>query len=518
MTSLVSTLLSSSDVVIEASANQKAIQAISIDPAGHRMVTGGIDGVLKYWEFSGMNGVDPKPFRDFIPLEAHAINALSFNTNGNLVLCVSSDSKARIFDREGSTRALEETIKGDPYIRTPENTKGHTHMLSCGQFHPIDPNLFQTGSYDCTVRLWDLSSKRIGMDQNIPHTNVFKCVDARGMCGGKGMFVSSSSYSADGHSILAGCSDGSIQLFTDKIKAGKTSVIARPIHGGQEVSDVQFYGSDQVISRGTDGCVAIWDLRFLRKSEPISILKNLPTNRSCANIALIGSAFVVGTSEGELVGVDGNVIIGRKKLPCRELVRTIYNANLRQIFSTSSDGNVFCMYDQEVSRNGALLFAHRAAPIKKLDESERSKKIDLEIHSYEELIDSGKYKENKRGEIRPVIERKVFVPNAVHVALEQRRFGNMDNTELAEVQRSLLSSSGTADELVSGAYSKTQPKTMLDFSDSHGPVDELLRKKQYCPKCGLKICTCGYMLGKSSGPEMRQSVFPSVSSKKFRHD
>ena len=525
MTSTVETVLNSSEVVFEGSPAQKAIQALAVDSTGHRMVSGGVDGVVKYWEFSGMNGSDPAAFREFTPVEGHAINALSFNANGGLVLCIASDAKARVFDREGSARAVEETIKGDPYIRTPENTKGHTHMLSCGNFHPIDLHRFMTGSYDCTVRLWDLTVGRIGMDQNIPHTNCFKCTDSRGLCGGKGMFVSSASYSGDGHQIVAGCSDGSLQIFSDKLKHGKASLVARTAHEA-EVTDVQFYSDDHsLVSRSVDGTVRLWDLRQLRKSEPVHVFgEGLGCSRSGSNVALFGDAILVGNDQGELIVIDrvSKSVVVRKKLPARELVRVTFHPVLNQILTTSSDGNIFMLFDPIVSRGGANLFVHKSAP-KRHPDMQAGQVVNREVFSYEELLTSGKYKENKQGELRAV-DTRIKVPRPMEVsanilsALEGRARPTAApaNTELEGMQQSLLAGIASSKSgLVSTAYSRTQPEPVLDFSDAHGAADSLLRKRAYCPKCGLKICTCGYM---QAQPAVSNPVTgPSVSSKMPRY-
>ena len=514
--------LESSEVILEGSSDQKAIQALAVDPAGNRMVSGGVDGILKYWEFSGMNSSVPRPFRQFVPLEGHAINALSFNSTGGLVLCVSSDSKARIYDREGTSRALEETVKGDPYIRTPENTKGHTHMLTVGQFHPTEPNLFQTGSYDCTVRLWDLTAKRVGMDQNIPHTHCFKCTDARGLCGGRGMYVSSSCYSSDGHRVVAGCSDGSIQLFSDKIKAGKTQQVARTDHG--EITDVLLMEAEHfLLSRATGGNVCKWDIRKFRNGEPVSVWRDdcLPCVRS--NMAVVQEdplCVITGTSSGHLATIPG---CHTKHFPTREIIRTIFHPVLRQIFFTTSDGNIFILYNPSMSVRGALLFVNKLPAKQHIDDDKfATRQIDREVYTYEDLLTSGKYRENKLGEIKQVTAipgSRVPKPiDSVFSALSNRgRIQTEMNTELNDIQRDLLAG-GDADGLVSQAYKTTQPNPTLDYSTKFGAVDSLLSKRVYCPKCGLKICTCGYLAGTLKITPPAPPTGPTVSSKKPRND
>ena len=502
MSSITLDVLEWPDTAIEISSDHKPTQALALDPSGARMVTGGIDGVLKYWDFGGMNGVHPEPFRELIPVEGHPILSLSYNANGSLVLCVTSDARARIFDREGTGRPVEETIKGDQYIRTPENTKGHTHNLSYGEFHPRDSQRFLTSSYDSTVRLWDLQTKRIGMDQNIPNLNCFKCVDSRNVCGGNKLYVSSATYSTEGSQVIAGCSDGSLHLFHEKHKYGKGIQMVRPGHmAGSEITDVKFvFGDDvQLVSRGMDDCINFWDLRKFK--EPIKTWTGIETTRALSNMTVSPDQrwLVMGTATGELASIDleSGELGGRKKLPARQLIRTDWNKTLNQLFVTSADGNLFISYHEEVSKGGALSFIHKQPSKHRADDrSSLTLPSQASVFSYDDLLESGKYRENKLGEIRELSHR-TKVPKQADVfsssssAIDLRR-----RPQEKDIQQQLLefAEDEDQDDLVRAAYRQTQPVKILDYSEAGGKVDSLLKQtRTYCPRCGLKICTCGFM-------------------------
>ncbi len=492
--------LGRSEAVVEVCPDHKAVQAFDVDPSKARLVTGGIDNVLKYWEFSGMNGEEPRPFREIIPSEGQPILALSYNANGSLVLCITSDARAKVFDREGSARAVEETIKGDQYIRMPENTKGHTHNLSYGEFHPRDNSRFLTSSYDSTVRLWDLNTPRIGMDQHIPNLNCFKCVDARNICGGSKMYVSTAKYSSDGSQIIAGCSDGSLHLFHEKNKYGKGLQIIRSAHLGAEITGIRFLFDEdrQLVTRGTDDCVKFWDLRKFK--DPVRSWGNIETARSFSNISISpdNKWLIMGTGTGEIASIDleSGELGGRHRLPARQIIRTEWIPGMNQIFASSIDGNLFILYDPVESTGGALSFVNKKATRK--EAVSEPVLTSAAVFSYDDLIESGKYRENKEGEIRPVIEKPQFRRpvsvggSDVLNALEHRR--RLTSQE-DDIQQSLLRMSPEEDEgLLARAYKRTQPDKILDFSDSRSKVDDLLKQsKTYCPRCGLKICTCGFM-------------------------
>lgn len=60
------------------------------------------------------------------------------------------------------------------YIRDTFNTKGHVSCLTDGMWHPTHNNKFLTSSIDCTVRLWDIESKLMGVDQQLMQEKVTK--------------------------------------------------------------------------------------------------------------------------------------------------------------------------------------------------------------------------------------------------------------------------------------------------------------------------------------------------------
>ncbi len=502
------------DTALEGSSEHKPLNAIAMDKIGNRMVVGGVEGVLKLWDFSLGEGIGAVPCFELQPLENHAINAVSFNCNDSVILCVSSDAKARIFNTTLSPQPVEETIKGDQYIRTPENTKGHTNMLSCGSFHPSEAARFMTGSYDSTVRLWDIHTKKVGMDQNIPNLNCFKCIDQRGICGGMGMYVASANYSSDGKQVIAGCSDGSIQLFHEKYKYGKPLSVARISTMG-EVTDVQFTSNDsEIISRSFDGHVRIFDLRFLKKSEPVSIFRDaLPTDRSFCNLAIdhVGNSIIGGTCPGgELVVIplDENKDRTRRKFAAPSLIQTYLHPATNELFACSSDGNVFAVYEKSRHKQVGIEQAISVTPgvvYKKPAPVDTSRQIDRNVYAYEDLIESGKYRENRSGEIRAVrqqvpVGRQIIESEPVKVLdeLEKRFSSGRSEVPVSSMQKYLLSFDeklkGDEPSWVGNAYKRTQPDPVLDYSDVQGSADSLLKKaKQFCPRCGLKMCTCGFM-------------------------
>ena len=511
------------EYVLEAA--EKQLSATAVEPRGSRMVTGGMDSVLKYWDFAGLVGNRPKPFRQFVPVEAHAINSLDYAPVGNLLLCVAGTSRARIFDRDGSLKPVLETAQGDPYVRTPENTHGHTHAMTSGRFHPTSAEYFMTAGTDATVRLWDINAKRVGMDQHLPQTTCLKAIDARGICGG--ISVTTANYSSDGLKVAAGCSDGSIQIFSAKAhRHCKPELVGRTCHSG-EVTHLEISGND-LISRSMDGTLKLWDIRKI-KSTPVRVWENLSCNFQHSNFAVTEPGhLLVGTSDARLVSINWNLdgIQGEKKLQTRGIIRTVYNAELNQVFVGCSDGNLFIFYDREKSDNGALLFVDKVAARRDPESSFTSSA--QPIFNYEELIAGGEYRETRTGRIRKVTDtdyevrlarlKEMQKPTMTVTADPVVGFGMkaMMNEDPREALLAFASEADAAAEYTGAAYKESQPKKLLDYTEESTPADELLRAKKICPRCGLKICTCGYMQFLATGISS-EALGPSVSSKKAKY-
>ncbi|XP_061215356.1 WD repeat-containing protein 70-like [Neopsephotus bourkii] len=123
----------------------KAVSALGLDPSGARLITGGYDYDVKFWDFAGMDA-SLQAFRSLQPCECHQIRSLQYSSTGDVILVVSGNSQAKVLDRDGFP--VMECIKGDQYIVDMTNTKGHTAMLNSGCWHPKIKEEFLTCSND----------------------------------------------------------------------------------------------------------------------------------------------------------------------------------------------------------------------------------------------------------------------------------------------------------------------------------------------------------------------------------
>lgn len=83
----------------------KTVSALSVDPSGSRIATGGYDYDAKLWDFGGMDA-RLKPFKSWEPNGNYLVHDLDWSADGKKVLVVSGTFWPKVFDRDGG----EETV------------------------------------------------------------------------------------------------------------------------------------------------------------------------------------------------------------------------------------------------------------------------------------------------------------------------------------------------------------------------------------------------------------------------
>ncbi|KAF9274000.1 hypothetical protein BGZ88_003348, partial [Linnemannia elongata] len=180
--------------------HSKTISAMALDPAGARLVTGGYDFNVCFWDFAGMD-TRFRPFRSMEPCGAHQIHELKYSLTGDKILIISGEAKARIYDRNGME--IADYQKGDPYIRDLRLTSGHVAALTSGAWHPYTKDRFITSSTDGSIRLWDVENTRKQAD-----VIAYKTKERGGRTA-----VTAVTYSSDGRLIAGAGADGTVSLY-----------------------------------------------------------------------------------------------------------------------------------------------------------------------------------------------------------------------------------------------------------------------------------------------------------------
>ncbi|TSM28185.1 WD repeat-containing protein 70 [Bagarius yarrelli] len=328
----------------------KTVSALGLDPSGARLVTGGYDFDVKFWDFAGMDAA-LNAFRSIQPCECHQIRSLQYSMTGDVILVVAGNSQAKVLDRDGFQ--VLECIKGDQYIVDMANTKGHTAMLNSGCWHPKIKEEFLTCSNDGTVRTWDISNDK-------KHKSVFK---PRSMQG-KRVTPTCCTYSRDGKLIAAGCQDGTIQIW-DRNLSVHTKFHCRQAHAvGSDTSCLAFsYDGTTLASRGGDDTLKTWDIRNFRK--PLNVATGLcsyfPMTDCCFSpddkLLVTGTSVKRDQGSGKLVFFDRQSFekVYEIEVTSASVVRCLWHPKLNQIMVGTGNGLAKVYYDPVKSQRGAKL-------------------------------------------------------------------------------------------------------------------------------------------------------------------
>ncbi|OII75146.1 hypothetical protein cand_004120 [Cryptosporidium andersoni] len=497
----------------------KPITSISLPLKAHRMLCGILDGTVLIYDFNSMYSNNLNPLKSIVPLESHAIQALEYNRSGTMFLTACGDSSCRIYDHNGDF--LNATVRGDPYVRAAKSNLGHTHMILDLSWHANDPNKFWTSAMDGTIRLFDINSKPYGIDQYIPSITTMKCLDKRNI-NISSISVNSISTSNLGNCIAAGCSDGSIQVFSSN--SGESfsetpSFIIREAHkqelGDKNICDIKFLdiltGDIYLMSRGTsDKSLALWDLR--KPKYPVSKVANLPCETSdktnicispCKGYVITGTSEILSDSSkgnykfdkrGDLYIFDVNELLSDSKIkvdPYMSFEHGIsicsWPSEINQIILGLDNGQVHIYYDGNSgkSNKGALLFVNKYQHLK----YDGTSNIKTEVYNATNLPLG--FKETRSGEIKYVgiSSRNSKVTGPQQESIKTFPYSKETSIEDDYDIVSALRSHRSINNLNMKDSLKNSNKRHLDYSD-YQDGGNLLKKVSICPRCGLCMCKC----------------------------
>ncbi|XP_029024081.1 WD repeat-containing protein 70 [Betta splendens] len=328
----------------------KTVSALGLDPSGARLVTGGYDYDVRFWDFAGMDQ-SLHAFRSLQPCECHQIRSLQYSITGDVILVVSGNAQAKVLDRDGFN--VMECVKGDQYIVDMANTKGHTAMLNSGCWHPKTKEEFMTCSNDGTVRTWDVKSEK-------KHKSVFKPRSYQG----KKVIPTCCTYSRDGKLIAAGCQDGTIQIW-DRNLSVHTKFHCRQAHTpGSDPSCLSFsYDGVTLASRGGDDTLKTWDIRNFRKPVNTATgLTNYFAMTDCCfspddRLLVTGTSVKKDEGNGKLVFFDRSSFqrVHEIEVTNASAVRCLWHPKLNQIMVGTGNGLAKVYYDPFKSHRGAML-------------------------------------------------------------------------------------------------------------------------------------------------------------------
>ncbi|XP_041505278.1 WD repeat-containing protein 70-like [Microtus oregoni] len=456
----------------------KTVSALGLDPSGARLVTGGYDYSVKFWDFAGMDA-SLKAFRSLQPCECHQIKALQYSNTGDMILVVSGNSQAKVIDRDGLE--VMECIKGDQYIVDMANTKGHTAMLHTGSWHPRIRGEFMTCSNDATVRLWEVENPK-------KQKSVFKPRTMQG----KKVIPTTCTYSRDGNLVAAACQNGSIQIWDRNLTVHPEFHYKQAHDPGTETSCVVFsYDGNVLASRGGDDTLKLWDVRQFNK--PLFSASDFPTlfpMTDCCfspnnKLIVTGTSVQRGCGNGKLVFFEHRTLqrVYETDVTDASVVRCLWHPKLNQIMVGTGNGLAKVYYDPDKSQRGAKLCVVKSQQKAKQAESLTQGYI-IAPHAlpmFREPRQQRTRKQLERDRLDPLKSHKPEPPvagpgrggrvGAHGGTLSSYIMKNiaLDKTDDRNPREAILRHAKAAEEnpyWVSPAYSKTQPKTVFAQVDS----------------------------------------------------
>uniref|UniRef100_A0A3P9L818 WD repeat-containing protein 70 n=1 Tax=Oryzias latipes TaxID=8090 RepID=A0A3P9L818_ORYLA len=321
----------------------KTVSALALDPSGARLVTGGYDYDVRFWDFAGMDQ-SLQAFRSLQPCDCHQIKSLQYSITGDVLLVVSGNAQAKVLDRDGFN--VMECIKGD------QKTGGCMTFI----FQIVNHILMRLNnllSVLSTVRTWDVKSEK-------QHKSVFKPRSFQG----KKVIPVCCTYSRDGKLIAAGCQDGSIQIW-DRNLSVHTKFHCRQAHAvGSDTSCLCFsYDGVTLASRGGDDTLKVWDIRSFRKPvNEASGLTNYFSMTDCCfspdnKLLLTGTSVKREQGSGKLVFFDKLSFkrVYEIEVTNASVVRCLWHPKLNQVMAGTGNGLAKVYYDPVKSHRGAKL-------------------------------------------------------------------------------------------------------------------------------------------------------------------
>uniref|UniRef100_A0A7S0JCP2 FHA domain-containing protein n=1 Tax=Calcidiscus leptoporus TaxID=127549 RepID=A0A7S0JCP2_9EUKA len=371
-------------------AHSKTVTCLALDRGGGRLVSGGSDSDIYFWDFAGMTK-ELRPFRHVEePLGQVELRSVDYSPAADKLIVAGSSNQPVILDRDG--RKLCTLMKGDPYIRDMRHTKGHVAACTCARWHVHEHNTFATCSEDGTVRLWDaeVAMERDDMSLNVQGGQKSVCVlkDGRGIKTG----TTCAAWRPDGDALLCGAKDGSLQLWEFRTSEYKPVVllpkgvpvsefkaeqlrpatVARGAHAsGSDVSCVRWRKDGNVFaSRSTDGTLKVWDLR--RFDAPLAEWGDLPCISPMAAVdfspdermLVAGTAVRKGDGAPQLnfFSLSSMQRIAQLDMEGNSLVSILWHARLNQILVGCNNGRAYALYDPSMSEKGVMFCNVKAAP------------------------------------------------------------------------------------------------------------------------------------------------------------
>jgi WD40 repeat protein/serine/threonine protein kinase len=239
------------------------VSGVAFSSDGYRLASASWDGTVRIWDATPL---DRKPGQELLTLGAGSpVLRVAFSPDGKLLACSCQDQSIKVWDPitgqqvmtrepahgmrvgfspDGRLRAAGESLSGavkvwaalgggERYVLTGHSASVHSLAFSS------DGGLLATGSFDQTVRLWDLQIGRLL--RTLPdHGNVVIC----------------QAFGPDGKQLASASRGGPVRLW-DSSTGAEIGTLPR---SGGDVHSVAFSPDGRhLVSACVDGVVRVWE-------------------------------------------------------------------------------------------------------------------------------------------------------------------------------------------------------------------------------------------------------------------
>jgi WD repeat-containing protein 70 len=318
-----------------------------------------------------------------------------------------------------------------------------------------------TAAADGTIRIWDVN-------RTFKNCAVVKVKTPRGR-----LPVTSCAMAKDGKLFSAACFDGSLQIWRHNSRFIRPDIyIPKGHEANTATSRVVFSGdSQQLITRGGDNTIKVWDLRNTK--EALKSFGNLLNMFPETDVILSPDERLIvgcisakrGEGKGSLVFIDSTTleIVQTVLVSDGAAIRAIWNEAINQLVVGCSDFNIHALYNPNMSTKGALLCAGK--------KPKRKEPMDFQQivvpHEFNEGATNPKRQRamamipelpRKKGGAATSMYAKYNLPN-----------GSKDEPKEQDPREAILAmaEAAEADPIFFGrAYAETQPKPIFDMEEA----------------------------------------------------